>query len=466
MSFPRNSAARAMSPKRPNVVLVLADQWRAQACGYAGNDQVQTPVLDGLAQESVNFRRALSGIPVCTPARGCLLTGQYAQTHGLFLNDVHLDDEAESMGKIFARNGYDTAYIGKWHVDGRGRDAAIPPESRQGFAYWKVLECTHDYNRSLYYDHDAAQPSQWEGYDALAQTRDACRYIETRTSEKPFLLMLSWGPPHAPYGTAPEPYRQRYDPASLTLRPNVPPAMEADARAWIAGYYAHCTALDDCLAELLACLQAAGLEDDTILLFMSDHGDMLGSQGEVKKQRPWEESIRVPFLLRYPRAFGRAGRVADAPIDTVDVLPTLMHLCGLEPSASIQGLDYGAYLRGGDDPSAGQALIMCLHPFGQFMAKDGGREYRGIVTGRYTYVETRAGPWLLYDNEADPFQLANAVDQPATTSVQAELRQRLHALLRARGDEFLSGMDYVRQWGYTVDEDGTVPYAFKYGVSS
>lgn len=455
-----------MHTARPNVVLVLADQWRAQACGYAGNDQVQTPALDRFAAHSHNFTHALSGIPVCTPARGCLLTGQYALSHGLFLNDVHLADDVESMGKIFARNGYDTAYIGKWHVDGRGRDAAIPPESRQGFAYWKTLECTHDYNHSMYYDHDAVEPSLWPEYDAVAQTRDACAYIAQREAARPFLLCLSWGPPHAPYETAPPAYRARYDAAALRLRPNVPPEMEAQAREWIAGYYAHCTALDDCFADLLACLDEAGIADDTIVLFFSDHGDMLGSQGETKKQRPWEESIRVPFLLRYPRGLGAAGSVRTAPIDTVDVLPTLMDLCGIAPQDSIQGLNYGPYLRGGADPSGGQALVMCIHPFGQFTVQDGGREYRGIVTERYTYVESLEGPWLLYDNQADPYQLQNLVQQPAAAAQQARLHAELHALLRARDDEFLPGTDYVARWGYTIDETGTVPYHFKYGVSS
>ncbi len=455
-----------MDTSRPNVVLVLADQWRAQACGYAGNDQVQTPIIDRFAAHSHNFTHALSGIPVCTPARGCLLTGQYALSHGLFLNDVHLADDVESMGKIFRRHGYDTAYIGKWHVDGRGRDAAIPPESRQGFDYWKVLECTHDYNHSIYYDQDAPEPSLWEEYDAAAQTRDACAYIENRAGDKPFLMCLSWGPPHAPYETAPAAYRERYDAASLRLRPNVTPEMDAQAREWIAGYYAHCTALDDCFGTLLTCLDKAGIAEDTIVLFFADHGDMLGSQGEVKKQRPWEESIRVPFLLRYPRGLGAAGTVRAAPIDTVDVLPTLMDLCGVESQDSIQGLNYGPYLRGGADPSGGQALVMCIHPFGQFTVQDGGREYRGLVTGQHTYVESLEGPWLLYDNQADPYQLENLVNQPAAAALQAQLHADLHAMLRARGDAFLPGQDYITQWGYTVDETGTVPYHFKYGVSS
>ncbi len=456
-----------MTESKPNVVIVLADQWRAQACGYAGDSQVQTPHLDRLAAESINYRKAVSGIPVCTPARGCMLTGLYAQTHGLFVNDVHLADDVESMGKIFGRNGYDTAYIGKWHVDGRGRDAPIPRESRQGFEYWKVLECTHSYNRSLYYDHDKTEPDIWSDYDARDQTRDACRWLEERSdSDKPFLLFLSWGPPHDPYETAPPEFKAMYDPDAIELRPNVPPEVADLARERIAGYYAHCSALDSCVGELRGTLQTQGLEENTIFLFLSDHGDMLGSQGQHMKQRPWEESIRVPFLLRWPAGLGTEARTEDAPIDIVDVLPTLLGLCGLEARSDMEGLDYSGHVRGGEDPSGGQALVMCLQPFGQFVRTAGGREYRGLVTDRYTYVEDLSGPWLLYDNEGDPFQLNNLVDQPDHAEPQASLRRDLHALLDRRNDKFLSGDEYVEQFGYTVDETGTVGYTFLYGRQS
>ena len=137
---------------------------------------------------------------------------------------------AASLGKAFAAGGYDTAYIGKWHVDGHGRDAPIPPERRQGFQFWKVLECTHDYGHSAYYDGDSDTPRTWDGYDAIAQTREAQRYIRERKRRDPFLLVLSWGPPHNPYRTAPEPYRSWYDRAPIRRRPNVP------MNTWVTAY--------------------------------------------------------------------------------------------------------------------------------------------------------------------------------------------------------------------------------------
>ena len=451
-----------MLQEQPNVVYVFADQWRAQDAGYAGNRQVRTPHLDRLAAQSVNFTHAVAGIPVCCPARATLLTGQHALTHGVFVNDVHLAEDAVSMGKLFKAAGYDTAYVGKWHVDGRGRSNYIPPESRQGFDYWKALECTHSYNSSKYFAADSDQPSKWQGYDAIEQTKDVQAFIRNRKrageDAAPFLLVLSWGPPHAPYDTAPEAYRQLYDADAIELRPNVPPQLAEAAREWIAGYYAHCTALDDCLDALLQTLQEEGLAEDTLFVFTSDHGDMLGSQGEVKKQRPWEESIRVPFLLRWPRRFGWEGCKVDALLDTPDILPTLLSLCGIPIPGTVEGQDFAATIERGSDPSGGAALIYCPHPFGQFLRQDGGREYRGLRTRRHTYVRDMHGPWLLYDNERDPFQLKNLVNRPEELSLQAALDAQLQRKLKERGDEFLPGKAYIEKWGYPLDETGTVPY--------
>src|SRR5687768_5043799 len=162
--------------KKPNVVFILADQWRAQATGYAGDPNVKTPNLDRLESQSINFANAVSTLPVCSPCRASLLTGQRAITHGIFLNDAHLADDATTLPKVLKSAGYDTGMIGKWHLNGRGRSAFIPRENRQGFEYWKVLECTHDYNESFYYA-DGPQKLQWDGYDAIAQTADAQRYI-------------------------------------------------------------------------------------------------------------------------------------------------------------------------------------------------------------------------------------------------------------------------------------------------
>jgi len=447
--------------EKPNVVFVFGDQWRQQATGYAGDPNIQTPHLDALARESVNFTHALAGCPVCSPYRASMLTGQRPLTHGVFVNDVYLQPRATSIAQAFSRSGYDTAYIGKWHVDGHGRSNSIPPERRLGFDYWKVLECTHDYNHSPYYAGNSDRKLYWDGYDAIAQTRDAEAYIRSHAKGIPFLLILSWGPPHAPYGTAPEAYRRLYDADTIKLRPNVPDALAPQAREWLAGYYAHCSALDACLGNLVTTLRECGIENETILVFTSDHGDMLGSQGHTKKQRPWDESLRVPFLLRYPSLPNWHPRETDALIDAPDIMPTLLGLCGIPIPDTVEGLDFSSHIAGDDDedPSDGTALIMCPHPFGQWNAlHHEGREYRGLHTKRYTYVRDRRGPWLLYDNETDPYQMRNLVRDPGTSPIRDELDEALQKKLDSHGDEFLRGTDYIEEWGYAVDETGTVPY--------
>src|SRR5689334_6232802 len=152
--------------RSPNVVVVVADQWRAQAFGYAGDPNVKTPNFDRFERESVDFTHAVSGMPVCSPFRASLLTGQRATTHGIFLNDAHLSDTAITLAKVLRDAGYDTGIIGKWHLNGLGRLSYIPKENRQGFDYWKVMECTHDYNHSLYFADDDRTAREWEGYDA------------------------------------------------------------------------------------------------------------------------------------------------------------------------------------------------------------------------------------------------------------------------------------------------------------
>jgi arylsulfatase A-like enzyme len=216
---------------RPNVVYVFADQWRGCATGYAGDPDVKTPNLDSLAAVSVNFVNAVSVCPVCTPYRASLLTGRYPTSTGMFLNDLYLPDEELCMGEIFKGSGYETGYIGKWHVDGHGRSAFIPPERRQGFDYWKVAECEHDYNHSHYYSGNSSEMLYWEGYDAFAQTRDAEQYINAYAKgERPFLLVLSYGPPHFPHYQSPGEYQALYLPDTLKLRPNVPKEMMSRAR--------------------------------------------------------------------------------------------------------------------------------------------------------------------------------------------------------------------------------------------
>jgi len=458
-TFTSGYCSTKSSLKKPNVVFVFADQWRAQATGYSGDPNAMTPNIDRLAAESIVFSTAVSTTPVCCPYRASLLTGQYPLTHGIFMNDVPLNPAATTMGKIFKNSGYNTGYIGKWHLDGHGRSSYIPPERRQGFEYWKVLECTHNYNNSFYFANDDTLPSKWEGYDAYYQTIDAQAYIKDHANnKKPFLLVLSWGSPHEPYGTAPEKYKKLYENRNIQLRPNVPDSLKSKAIKDLRGFYAHINALDDCMAMLLKTIKECGIDNNTIFVFTSDHGDMLYSQGMQKKQRPYDESIRVPFLLRYPVIQRKKSKKIEAPLNTPDILPTLLGLCNIKIPNSVEGQDLSMYLKGKKDLKDNNALIVSVSPFGQWIRKDGGIEYRGIRTNRYTYARNLNGPWLLFDNLTDPYQQNNLIGNSKFSQLEVKLEKALRQRLLEVKDEFLPGKAYIEKWGYTVDSNGTIPY--------
>lgn len=450
--------------RRPNVVFLLTDQWRAQAFGYRRDANAHTPFLDLLARESCDFTNAVSGFPVCSPYRASLMTGQYATRHGLLVNDVELKPNGPTLGESFRKAGYATGYIGKWHIygspDGKfGRRLAYVPEaSRFGFEDWKGCECTHDYNRSLYYQGSNPTPKYWDGYDAKAQTRAACEWIEAQSKRSdPYFLALSLGPPHDPYGTAPEPYRAAYQGREIQLRPNVPPEKAEEARKNLRGYYAHVAALDACVGQVLTAVERTGQANDTVFVFASDHGDMLQSQGTKLKQQPWDESIRVPFLVRYPRGLGRKRRSLVTPIDAPDVMPTLLGLAGLRVPDSVQGKNFAPLLRGQANEEAEPAALLNLPASFSVVRQYGIAEYRGLRTPRHTYVRSIHGPWLLYDNEQDPYQKSNLVNRERARDLQARLDRRLEKMLRAAGDDFLPGDRYIERAGAQHYQETNVP---------
>ncbi len=442
--------------KQPNIVFVYADQWRAITLGYAGNKQVKTPHIDALAEESIKMTTAVSNIPVCSPARASLLSGQYPLTHGVFYNDKPFRKECVTMAEVLKEKGYETACIGKWHLKGHNknesmavsRNTPVPKECRQGFEYWKVLECTHDYNNSFYFDEENVKHN-WQGYDAIAQTANAIDYINQH-KENPFYLFLSWGPPHAPYQTAPKEYQNLYKDMDIELRPNVPENMKEIAKKSLRGYYAHCSALDDCIGQLQQAIKDAGIEDHTIFVFSSDHGDMLYSHGAQKKQQPWDESILVPFLLKYPKLFQNKAKEIPTPFSHPDIMPTLLGMANVEIPNTVEGVNFTPHILG-EPINVKAALITCPVPFHQWNYSTGGREYRGVRTERYTYAKDMKGPWLLYDNQTDPYQQNNLVDKSEYAQIQEELESQLNAILIKHGDEFKEGKYYMEKWDYEWD---------------
>jgi len=456
----RSNSNKTINTSAPNVLIILTDQWRAQATGYAGDPNIQTPYIDHLASISVNFQNAVSGMPVCSPFRASLLTGQRPLTHGVFMNDVQLDTNAVTMAKVFSKAGYDTGYIGKWHLDGQGRLQLIPAgPRRQGFEFWKANECSHNYNHSIYYENNDTSKKVWEGYDAFKQTNEAINYIDKRNeTNNPFLMVLSYGTPHAPYHSAPIAYRNRFDAEKMIVRENVPEDMREKVKKDLSGYYAHIAALDDMVGKIINNLKKSGKLDNTIIVFTSDHGDLLGSHGAYKKQQPYEESARVPMLYYIPEKLNINKGTKDALMNSEDIMPTLLSLCNIPIPDTVEGINYKPYLEGRQD--IGDAtLLTCIQPFGQWNRfQHDGKEYRAIKTVQFTYARDLNGPWLLFDNINDPYQLNNLVGDESHKSVQDNLDKKLIDMLHKNGDEFLPGMHYVKKWGYPLDETETVPY--------
>ena len=360
--------AASGAAEKPNIVYLLADQWRASATGYAGDPNVKTPNLDRLASEGLWFRNAVSVCPVCTPYRAVLMTGRFPTSTGMFLNDAHLPDSELCLAEVLKAAGYATAYIGKWHLDGHGRSAYIPPARRRGWDYWKAAECDHCYNHSHYYTDDSDVMRFWQGYDAAAQTKDAQQYIRDHARDpRPFVLFLSFGPPHfsIPFGIAPEEFKAMYPPEKIKLPPNVPEAMQAPARKKTQDYYAHCTALDRCVGDVLTTLREAGIAGRTIVVFTADHGEMLGSHGcpPKMKQVPWTSPPTCLSCLRDPAIQGGRGRRVNMPLTTPDIFPTLLGLAGVGVPRCVEGEDLSGAIASGREIGDRDALYMGVAPF-------------------------------------------------------------------------------------------------------
>lgn len=445
---------KPVSTKRPNVLFFLADEWRGQALRYAGDPNAKTPNLDALAAQSANCTNFTSGLPVCSPAKASLLTGQYPLKNGVFLNDVPLAPNDTTLGEAFKNAGYRTGYIGKWHLHGSPdghygrRSTYIPADQHFGFDYWKADECDHNYNHERYFVGNDPTPRFWPGYAPFAETDDACQFIESGAHGlKPFFLVLSVAPPHFPYGTAPERFKAMFADEDIKLRPNVPDKYKKSTIQSLRGYYAHIAALDSCVKHLLETLDKAGLADDTIIAFSSDHGDMLFSQGLQGKLYPWNESVSVPFLLRYPRKMGKIGRKIATPMNSPDIMPTLLGMAGLPIPAGVQGIDFSDVLITGDEK--GQPTTAFINnPVSNFQLRQCGFDsYRGVRSDQYTYIRSIHGPWLLYDNVKDPFQKHNICSKPEGKHLQAEAEAELTAWLHRLHDEFLPGSEYLRRSG-------------------
>ncbi len=456
------------SDTKPNLLLVFSDQHRWCDLGYMGNKEVLTSNFDAFADKAAVMSHCISNTPVCVPARGSLLTALTPVRHKAISNDLAIDHQVQSIAHLMNDAGYHTGYVGKWHLAGIPRDAAIAEDHRLGFCEWKVANCTHDYMDSYYHD-EQNRYHKIDGYEPENQTDLAIQFIQDQSLVEPWGLVLSWGPPHDPYDQVPDRYKVLYQDLDPELRGNVTtpayyrPDRELDEQGLkqsLRGYYAHITALDEQFGRLLRTLEETNQLDNTIVVYTSDHGDMLGSQGTTNKQWPYDESIRVPLMVYWQ---GHTKQLwSDELIGLIDLPSSLMQMMGLEfdlakDSKSVDGKKLAGLFF---DPDAqGQSAcyiadhIACHQAYWR-----GGSEWRGIRNKRYTYACMATGDdFILYDNELDPLQLRNLVDDKDYQGIKNSLHQELVSLVN-QYDGFYPYKEFVMQYGLLEEWNASQNY--------
>lgn len=418
----------------PNVLVVLTDQQRWDSVGAYGCPMDLTPNLDRMAKAGVRFENAFTSQPVCGPARACLQTGQYATTHGAYRNvpavdgETNVHDNEHTLARTFRRRGYDTGYVGKWHLAGTQTDP-VPEGKRTGYEYWRAadaMEFTTRPYEGVVYDEDG-DPAELDGYRVDGLTRMARSFLRDER-EDPFFLFVSYLEPHQQNDmdsfVAPDGYAKRYD------DPHVPRDLRDRPGEWygeLPDYYGTIKRIDECFGRLLDELEEQGVADDTVVLFTSDHGCHFGAHHGEHKRTCHDSSIRVPAVMRAPDVDD--SRPVEEPISLVDLPPTLLDAAGIDPPETIEG-DSALPLARGDAGGWKESVYVQLI--------SGAELGRAIRTDRWTYsvtapdvdglYEHESDAYVeryLYDNDTDPHQRVNLAGRTEYRDVADELASRL-----------------------------------------
>ena len=416
---------------KPNMLFTFSDEHRWQSLSFTETPQLKTPVMGRLAKEGASFKTCISNNPLCVPSRSMIMTGRWPYaTRALENNGSMLNPDSQpTLGKVFSAAGYKTCYIGKWHIGMR-------PELA-GFDQTFVWDNTNNHWKSFYRDGSGKQ-IHYEGYNATGMTDQALAFIGAcAKAGQPFFVMVAWNPPHAKFTDPPDDMKALYPKESLLFRPNYAGKSknkEQDLENY-QGYCGHISAVDRELGRLLQKLDELNLADNTLVTYTSDHGSMFGEHGKSSKRHPEEESLLVPFLARWP---GRipAGVSLEQLFGTIDIFPTLCGLAGLPVPASCQGLNVAPALFGEPMSEPESQFIMHISNAKEYEKVEDNpkarvfREFfRGVRTKRYTYAVGVNGPWKLFDNRMDPYQMKNLIGVPAFAQVQAECQKQLDVWL-------------------------------------
>lgn len=461
--------AKSNSPKPPNLIFVFPDQMRGQAMGFMKQDPVITPNLDRFAQESLVLTNAVSNYPVCSPYRAMLMTGKYPHTNGVLSNcnsgsapyDCELRESDRCWSDVLKDRGYSLGYIGKWHLDAPYKPYVkcennsdkfawnewCSPNRRHGFDFWYAYG-TYDYHFTPMYwptESPRNKPIRINQWGPEHEADLAIKYISNvdgkyRDPSKPFALVVAMNPPHTPYHLVPQKYLDAYDGKTykdLINRPNV--NLEGGtpggnlARRHVKNYFAMITGVDDQFGRILKVLENMGLKNDTIVVFTSDHGNCLGCHEHATKNVHYEESMRIPFLIRWSGKI--MPRHNDLLLSTPDIYPTLLDLMGFSGDIprEVEGNSYASLFLTGKGRLPTSQLYIWV-PVGE---PAWGR--RGVRTHLYTLTISKMPDkpikYVLHDNVNDPYQLNNIAD--ANPDVVKELIKELEGLLRKHNDPWL-----------------------------
>ena len=451
------------SNKQPNLLIIMADQWRGQAIGFEGKEPVMTPYLDKYAKESLVLGQMVSNYPVCSPARAMLMTGQWPIKNKVYSNvnsasapfGVELQEDAVCWSDILKQNGYSNGYIGKWHLDSP-YEPFIPtsnnigkvawnewtaPEKRHGFDYWYSYGTYDVHNRPMYWDTNAKRDDfhyvdQWgpihEADKAIAYMKNESEKI--RKADAPFSLVVSMNPPHSGYETVPENYYNLYKDIpieNLIKDGNIPAAGTKGGDQYrhdIKYYYANITGVDEQIGRILQGLKDQKLEENTIVIIMADHGNCLGKHSEVSKNNIYEESLRIPFIVNWK------GRIAPRMDNTFlgslpDIYPTLLDLMGMKNQipAAIDGKSYAQYYLSGKGKKPTEQFILGAIISDDVIINSG---FRGVRTTDFklSYVKKQGkNERVLFDLKADPFEMNNiyAPNHPMVKKLTPVLKKYL-----------------------------------------
>ncbi|MEQ8675113.1 MAG: sulfatase-like hydrolase/transferase [Aggregatilineales bacterium] len=428
-----------MSKSKTNVIVFFTDQQRWDTTGIHGNPLDLTPNFDRMAMEGTHLHNFFTCQPLCGPARSCLQTGMYATQSGCYRNYIPLQPDHKTLAHYFTEAGYQTGYIGKWHL-ATTQDTAVLEHERGGYAYWlasDILEFTSDGYDTVVFDNDN-NPVKLPGYRVDALTDAAIRYINSHQDD-PFFLFVSYLEPHqqnhrddhpAPFG-----YQDRY--TSNTYIPPDLAALGGSTHQQIGGYYGMVKRLDEALGRLIDSLFSLGILDDTIVLFTSDHGNHFKTRNDAYKRSVHDASIRVPAAIIGP-GFNGGGRIQNM-VSLIDLPPTLLDAVGIAVPDHMQGHSLLPLIKK-------ETLNWQEEIFVQVSEAEVARAIRtkrwkyGVTapdadpihdSGSKEYIES-----YLYDLMADPYELDNRVGSTAHRDVADKLMSRLvERMVQAGEDE-------------------------------